>query len=101
MREMVNLPLCFMNDLKFAFRQLLKYPGFNAAAVLTLALGIGTSCVAVPQAHSQSIRTGSQGSTVRARQSLRRSLRRSRASKMSKLPPEWTHADIAETQDGH
>jgi len=34
-----------MNDLKFAFRQLLKNPGFTAVALLTLALCVGANVV--------------------------------------------------------
>ena len=35
-----------MNDLKFAFRQLLKNPGFTTVAVLTLSLGIDGKLIA-------------------------------------------------------
>jgi len=40
-----------VNDLKFAFRQLLKNPGVSAVAVLALALGIGVDVSTEARCH--------------------------------------------------
>ena len=41
-----------MNDLKFAFRQLVKAPGFTIAAIAVLALGIGANTAVFSLVHT-------------------------------------------------
>ena len=57
-----------MNDLKFAFRQLLKNPGFTTEAVLALALGTGlvaSRSAAAAMATDFVISTSSRGTKPR------------------------------------
>jgi len=48
-----------MNDLKFAFRQLLKNPGFSAVAVLTQPLGIGANAAMFRVVHAWAMNANS------------------------------------------
>src|SRR5437660_8426291 len=96
-----------MNDLKFAFRHLVKNPGFTAVAVLTLALGIGANTAIFSAVDAVLIRPLPYADAGRLVM-IWDDLRRTGFSKHYSTPGEWKEwrrdntvfTDIAATEPG-
>src|SRR6058998_2606568 len=97
-----------MNDLRFAFRQLLKNPGFTAVAVLTLALGIGVNTAMFSAVDAVLIRPLPYADAGRLVMIWDDDTSRTGSSKFFSTPPEWSEwqrhnavfTDIAASQPG-
>jgi hypothetical protein len=97
-----------MNDLKFAFRQLLKNPGFTAVAVLTLALGIGANTAIFSAVDAVLIRSLPYADASRLVMIWDDNMRLTGSRKFFSTPAEWSEwrrhntifKDIAATDPG-
>ncbi len=97
-----------MNDLKFAFRQVLKNPGFTAVAVLTLALGIGANTAIFSAVDAVIIRPLPYADADRLVMVWNDNTRLTGTRKFFPTPPEWhewrqhntVFTDIAASQPG-
>jgi len=97
-----------MNDLKFAFRQLLKNPGFTTVAVLTLALGIGANTAIFSAVDAVLIRPLPYGDAGRLVMIWDDQMRLTGSRKFFSTPAEWSEwrrhntvfSDIAATDPG-
>src|SRR3989454_775933 len=97
-----------MNDLKFAFRQLLKNPGFAAVAALTLALGIGANTAIFSAVDAVLIRSLPYAEADRLVMIWDDDMRRTGSRKFFSTPAEWSEwrrhntvfKDIAATDPG-
>src|SRR5262245_14234068 len=97
-----------MRDFKFAFRQMLKNPGFTAVAVLTLALGIGANTAIFSAVDAVIIRPLPYADADRLVMIWDDDMRRTGTRKFFSTPPEWNEwrrqntvfTDIAASQPG-
>jgi putative ABC transport system permease protein len=97
-----------MNDLRFAFRQLLKNPGFTVVAVLTLALGIGANTAIFSAFDAVLIRPLPYADADRLVMIWDDDMGRTGTRKFFSTPPEWSEwrrhntvfTDIAASQPG-
>ena len=97
-----------MNDLKFAFRQLLTNPGFAAVAALTLALGIGANTAIFSAVDAVLIRSLPYAEADRLVMIWDDDMRRTGSRKFFSTPAEWSEwrrhntvfKDIAATDPG-
>jgi putative ABC transport system permease protein len=98
-----------MNDLRFAFRQLLKNPGFTAVAVLTLALGIGANTAIFSAVDAVLIRPLPYADAGRLVMIWDDNSRETGSRNFFSTPPEWEQwrrhntvfTDIAASQPGN
>ena len=82
-----------MNDFRFAFRSILKFPGFSHSAIVTLAIGIGMNTAIFSLVHNLFLRGLPFEDSFAHRPRLRRSQGAQSAQLPFSLPRYWHYRD--------